>query len=296
MKKVRLYEMDGDENLEAKVKEELKILRKLENKGYTISEIDEFVQGMLKEGSNRAQIYTVGKSHVKIGVFGDPHIGHKEYKRGLMKHFTKTCDIEEVDMVACTGDIFDGWYQNRPSSIFEQNAHGFDQQMELAVKELSQIKQPFYFITGNHSYNTFVRGAGVEAGPYLQDKLNAEGCEAHYLGNADGEIRLRTGTRIKLMHPDGGTAYALSYRGQKIVESFSGGEKPNILLIGHFHKAEYMFYRNVHVYQTATMCGQTKFMKGKGIPAHTGFWILDIFSNRRGQIDKIIQQFYPAYK
>ena len=58
-------------------------------------------------------------------------------------------------------------------------------------------------------------------------------------------VKSRTGAIIKimLMHPGGGTAYALSYRAQKIVQALPGGQKPDILAIGHYHKAEFIIER-----------------------------------------------------
>jgi predicted phosphodiesterase len=180
--------------------------------------------------------------------------------------------------------------------LFEQNAIGYDEQKKMAIEELKQIKQPFYFITGNHEYNTYVRNAGVELGKELEKGLQAEGRTAHYLGNAHGIVKLKNGSKIQLLHPDGGTAYAISYKPQKIVESMESGHKPNILLVGHFHKAEYLFYRNVHIFQAATLESQTKFMQGRQIPAHKGFWIIDVYGKRGGQVDTIQPKFYPAYE
>jgi hypothetical protein len=48
----------------------------------------------------------------------------------------------------------------------------------------------------------------------------------------------------------------------------------------------------VDTLQTGTLCGQTKFMRGKGIPAHKGFWVIDLYSNKNGSIAKIIPEFY----
>jgi len=276
--------------------QEQQIVKELAKNNFSPQQLKEFIQGLSKQKSSQSEEYFIGKNYVKIGVSGDYHFGNINVDYKLIEHYIKTTKKEKVDLHLNLGDIFDGWYQNRPSSIFEQDAIGFDRQMDLAAKWLSKLDAPLYFITGNHSYNTFVRGAGIEAGPYLEDKLKLAGNEAHYLGNAEGDIQIGKGCTIKLMHPDGGTAYALSYKPQKIIESLESGLKPNILLIGHFHKMEQLFYRNVHAFQTGTMMGQTKFMRGKQIPAHKGFYILDVFSNDKGQVDKIVTQLYPSYK
>ena len=79
---------------------------------------------------------------------------------------------------------------------------------------------------------------------------------------------------LRLYHPGGGTAYAISYHSQKYVESLSGGEKPHILGIGHYHKVEQLFYRNIHVFQVGTFEAQTPFMRRKRLAAMLGGWIL----------------------
>jgi len=79
---------------------------------------------------------------------------------------------------------------------------------------------------------------------------------------------------LRLSHPGGGTAYALSYKPQKYAESLSGGEKPHIVGIGHYHKVEQLFYRNIHIFQVGCWEGQTPFMRRKNLAAMLGGWIL----------------------
>ena len=73
-----------------------------------------------------------------------------------------------------------------------------------------------------------------------------------------------------VMHPGGGSAYATSYRPQKIVESFEGGEKPAVLLLGHYHKLSVNLVRNVWALQIGCTQDQTVFMRKKNIDAHIG--------------------------
>ena len=91
-------------------------------------------------------------------------------------------------------------------------------------------------------------------------------------------------------------SYALSYKTQKIIEAMSGGEKPNILVVGHYHKMEQLFYRNVHAIQAATLCAQTRWMRGKGIAAAVGGWIVELRVDDEGSITRITSTFFPFYK
>jgi len=272
------------------------ILKEIKKSGMNDQEIIDFIKALQKQKPIKIDDYSLGNNKFKFLYITDSHIGNIHYDSKLNTFASKIATKEKVDAIIHTGDVVDGWYQNRPSSIFEQNAIGFDQQLKMAVDELKKFKQPLYFITGNHENNTFMRNTGAELGYVLEDKLVALGKKAKFLGNAHGVITLNNGTKIQLIHPDGGSSYALSYKSQKIIESLEGGTKPNILLIGHFHKAEYIYYRNIHCYQGGTLCSQTEFMKNKGLSAHKGFWIIDVSGKANGEVDVIGSKFYPAYK
>ena len=117
-----------------------------------------------------------------------------------------------------------------------------------------------------------------------------------YLGQLSAVIDLTPNCTLELRHPIDGTAYALSYKLQKMVEAMSGGEKPNILACGHYHKSEYFFYRNVHIFQTSSFQAQTPWMKGKGIATSIGGWIVEINVDNEGTITRIKQEYIPFYK
>ena len=85
-----------------------------------------------------------------------------------------------------------------------------------------------------------------------------------------------------------------SYKLQKLIESFTGGEKPSIVHSGHYHKAMYAFIRNVHGFESGTLCDQSQFMRGKKIPAHMGYWVVDLWHNKEG-VQRIAPEFVPHY-
>lgn len=282
---------------EFKSSEEYKLVKKLKKENLDYNAVMNLVKASKRHNPNNSSYYNIPSDYSRLLVFGDTHIGNKAYDPKIMNTMAKVAKEDNVDYILCTGDIADGWYQNRPASIFEQDAIGFENQLEKAVKEFGKLGdsgKPIIYITGNHEYNTFVRGAGAEFGDIFKLRLDKEGIKNEYLGNAEGDIRLGDKTKIKLLHPDGGSSYAISYKSQKIIESLQGsdGKLPDMALIGHFHKSEYIPYMGVQTFQTGTLCGQTKFMRGKGIPAHKGFWVLDVHSNKNGSISKIKPEFY----
>jgi len=89
---------------------------------------------------------------------------------------------------------------------------------------------------------------------------------------------------------------ATSYKLQKLIESLESGKKPQVLLSGHYHKALYMFCRGVHGFECGTICNQTGWMRGKKIPAHKGFGIIDINIAKEGGVESLIHEFYPSYR
>jgi hypothetical protein len=135
------------------------------------------------------------------------------------------------------------------------------------------------FITGNHD-NSFKKLVGMVVG----DELDAAREDLKFIGQDVGDVDLMThGSnekpgqkfRVRLLHPGGGTAYAVSYHAQKIVESMPGGQKPDLIAIGHYHKAMFMpQYRNVACVLAGTFESQTPFMLQHSIAAHVGGWII----------------------
>ena len=116
----------------------------------------------------------------------------------------------------------------------------------------------------------------------------------HFIGHDEGDISLNGLATIKLWHGEDGNSYSLSYRVQKIIEAFHGGEKPSVLLCGHTHKYVKLFERNIHAISVGTLERQTSWMRGKRIAAHVGFCIIDLWVNKNG-VAKISETFYTFY-
>jgi predicted phosphodiesterase len=226
--------------------------------------------------------------HIKIGLMSDTHIG-SNYEdiptlRDLFKRFRK----ESIDALYVSGDITEG-YNMRPGHSFECNLHGADAQIDGVVKSFPR-GVPIYFITGDHDYSHFKR-QGIDVGKHIEKERD----DMTYLGPFDATINLSKNTNLMMTHPSKGTAYALSYHPQKMAEAFSGGEKPNILSIGHYHKIEQLFYRNIHIFQAGCIQNQTGWMKRMNLAAHKGGWVLDVYMKKDGTIDRLDSKLFPYY-
>ena len=143
-----------------------------------------------------------------------------------------------------------------------------------------------YFTGNSWYYNKADHGiiVGKELELRVKDYKN--------LGQDEGWIDITPKVNIMLFHGNDGTSYADSYKLQKLIESFDENEKPSILHSGHYHKSLYLYRRGVHGFESATLCEQSKFMRGKKIPAHMGFGIVDVVYNTNG-IVSLDHKFFP---
>ena len=231
-----------------------------------------------------------GGQHMRIGLLSDTHVGSKYFKQGILDDVYKRFKAEKVDAVYHSGDITEG-YNRRKGHSFECNLHGFDEQLKGVVEGFPDIGVRTYFITGDHD-SWHYENAGGDIGQAIGRQRKDMG----YLGAFSKTVDFTDKANIMLMHPATGTAYAISYKPQKIVEALAGGEKPSILSIGHFHKIEYLFYRNVHILQAGCIESQTPWMKRMNISAHVGAWILDIHTKKgTGEVDKLDMKLIPYY-
>jgi hypothetical protein len=99
-----------------------------------------------------------------------------------------------------------------------------------------------------------------------------------------------------MQHPGGGSSYALSYKGQKMIDAIKGGEKPHIYAHGHFHKAFYMYYRNIHFFSVPGLQGYTSFMRSLGLGNDVGAWIIEAKVDKQGNVISLKPELIPVYE
>lgn len=208
-----------------------------------------------------------------FGFIGDTHLGSKYERLDVLNDLYDLFELEGVDRVFHQGNWVEGECRLNAHDI---KIHGLDGQLDYFIANYPQKDFNTYAVTGDDHEGWWAHSLGIDIGRNLESLMRrSERKDWHNLGYMESFVPLinkNSGKRASLlsMHPGGGTAYALSYRPQKIVESFSGGEKPHVLLIGHYHKLSYNLIRNVHVLQTGCTQDQTPFMRKRGIDAHVG--------------------------
>lgn len=238
---------------------------------------------------NNIHSHYYGTKHARLGIIADTHIGHSMFREDIHEAAKKKFKQKKVDAVYHAGDVIEGM-SNREGHIYELAIPGVTPQLEYAAKIMDDFDKPVYFVCGNHDrWAEKKANQGVNPGKYLEKLSN----NSEYLGDMVAHVNLADNVRMALTH-EGSASYALSYSSQKRINAIEPGKKPDVRVNGHIHKAMYMFYRNIHNVEAGTLCGQTEFMAMKGSPAHTAFWILDIYWNKKG-INEFKPTVYPFY-
>lgn len=273
-----------------------RILDEIKKQKLSEEELEHVLKGLknINPRAYRKAKIEFSDKRVKYGVISDAHIGHICYRPDIMDHAAENFKREGIEFIVNPGDTIEGM-SGRDGHIYELTNIGASSQMDYFASEMKKLgKWPVYSIENEKSHSGWFKAKG-NMGLDIGQELARRAPNYKFLGYDEQDLVLSNGLKIRLRHPGDGTAYAVSYKMQKYIESIGGGDKPNIVHDGHYHKALYMFYRNVHGFESGTLANQTPFMKSKNTPAHVGYWIVDVSVDKRGGVEQISPKFVPFY-
>lgn len=215
-----------------------------------------------------------------FGIASDQHLcsryAREDVLNDLYYHFAKA----GVDRVLNAGNWIDG---EDDKNRFDLSVHGFEPQIDYLVQHYPQRPGlTTMAIWGEDHEGWYSRREAIDVGRFAERRMRDAGrTDWIDLGFVEAKIDLvnaNTGIRapLVLMHPGGGSSYAYSYRPQKIVESMSGGEKPAVLIIGHYHKLDCRPIRNVWTIQAGCQQDQSVFMRKKSLDAQVGGMLVQL--------------------
>lgn len=207
-----------------------------------------------------------------IGACGDQHIGSKYHREDVNHDLYSRYARAKVQAVFNTGNWIDG---EASFNRYDILAHGLDAQAKLMAEIFPKYDFPTYAVAGDDHEGWYEQREGIDVGGYAEGIMRSAGHNWTNLGYMEAHVKLvnkNTGKSciMAVVHPGGGSSYAISYRPQKIIESYEGGEKPAVALYGHYHKMDAGIVRNVWFAQTGTSQDQTPFMRKKSLEAHVG--------------------------
>ncbi len=232
-------------------------------------------------------ILPFAKKHVRFGVVTDTHMTSMFFNKKCLDHLYHVFKEEGAKFVLHAGDITDGEKMHRGQE-YHLRCLGADRAVDLVVNEYPDNGLKTHFVIGNHDY-AFYKQSGVDIGHLIDAKRK----DMNYVGKFEKEmgfeadIDIGKKTMLRLLHPGKGSAKGLSYQPQNIVETLESENKPKILLVGHYHKMDYLFTRNVHAFQAGTTQDQSEWMRTKSIQAHMGGFLLDVYMKEDGTIDRL---------
>jgi hypothetical protein len=214
----------------------------------------------------------------RFAAFGDLHAASKYCRWDVRDDLTN--QAEEFGATA----IFDAgnWADGEASfNRYDLEAVGMDAQLQILAKNYPKTKIPTYAVTGADHEGWWIRREGVDVGRYCESVMRDAGHAWTNLGYIEADVTLvnaNSGERatLRVMHAGGGSAYAISYKPQKILESLEGGEKPSVVLIGHYHKLDAGIVRGTWYGQVGCQQDQTPFMRQRSLEAHVGGILLEM--------------------
>lgn len=226
-----------------------------------------------------------------IGLCSDTHLCDVGERVDFLEDFYHKCEDAGVQEMFHAGDIVDGQgvYRGQENHL---KAWGAKAQAEYAIKNYPKSdKFKTHFITGNHDLSTFNK-AGVDVG----ELIAAARPDMIYLGQYSRDVDLGNGCTLRVIHPDGGGAYAKSYKAQVYIRNLQGGTKPNIIEMGHWHDSVYLIDRNIHTFMAGCFMEQSDYMARKGLHANMGGWIVKLEIGDRGSVRRIQPEWVAYYK
>lgn len=280
-------------------------IAQLKDEHYNVLETDGHVSlsGDIKPG-NKEPLIVHNMSAYRgefrsFGACGDNHMGSNHERLDVLNALYDIYAERGVTEVFNTGNWIEGEFRLNKHDI---KIKGMQNQVDYFIDKYPQRPGIVtYFVAGDDHEGWYQQRECFDIGEYAEDRAKRAGRDdLRYLGYVEADIKLTvpngSSCLMKIMHPGGGSAYALSYASQKLVESFQGGEKPSILLYGHYHKFDYNYAREVHCIGTGCTVDQSIFMRKCKIQAHVGGTIVRVRQDPDdGHVNECNVSFLPFY-
>lgn len=237
----------------------------------------------------------LGRDHYRIGVVSDTHGGSKYEQLTALRSFYRYADEREVDLFIHAGDLTQGPDRMHRDQYLGVHAHGSDQQVDYvaATYPRSERGALTYVITGNHD-DSFLN----EGGTNVVRQVTAKREDFVYVGQ-DAAYLTIGGLRAYVTHPDGGGAYAKTYKLQKLAAVMPVEKDVRLLLVGHYHSYAATLERGTYALQLPCFQSQYSWLARKFLHPDIGGVILDLWLDDAGRPARIAHElvtYAPRYE
>ena len=127
----------------------------------------------------------------------------------------------------------------------------------------------------SHQYTGYANiGATIDK---LRDDMN-------YLGSDFAKVWLTPKVDMNLIHPGDGSAYSYSLKAQQRIDKAFGMQKSKILVLGHYHKFDFLYYKDTYGITMPSFQGMTSFFQARNIMSEIGGVFLTVNVNKLGEL------------
>jgi len=216
-----------------------------------------------------------------MGIVSDMHFGSKHAKPEALAEFYNICYNEYgITTFLNAGDWCDGNGRVYKGQAYQLRDFGFDAQLGRLAEEYPCIPGCItYGIEGNHDQSWFIAD-----GIHMMKRVQIERPDLVWMGDYHASLLIND-TRVYMIHPAGGQPYALSYRGQRLLESIEADLVPDMFLIGHLHSFVNFRMRGTEVFQLLSFMGHNDLSRRKGWENQVGGLIVNMKAFANGVLD-----------
>lgn len=272
-------------------------LHRLGRDGYRVAEeAERVVLRRLPPPTENVHRALFAGDRIRFAVISDTHLGSKRERLEELHWAYDTLVDEGITDVYHPGDLVCG-SGIFPGQINEIHKHTYEDQVAYAVENYP--RRPGIttrLIAGNHDLEGLFGRMG--ANPVVAFCNQRDDCV--HDGDYQATYELEQGTRISVLHPKGGMGYAADYKVRKLAEGYESGTKPNVLLIGHFHRRGQFEARGIQCVLAGCFEGGGSFGARLGMsdPA-VGFHIVEMTVGDDGSVVRFNAEwlrFWPGRK
>jgi len=235
-----------------------------------------FLQKMMEQGkdisiTNNAVLFNSGDEFsvlqleseddgfIEYAQISDTHLCSKYQQITALHMFYDEVAKRGIKYVFHGGDATDGFkvYPLHTPEIFLQTLD--DQEDYFVEKYPKREGVTTVMILGNHP-ESYLKLSGTD---FLK-KATRRREDIIYIGRHSGIVE-RNGFKFYLHHGDG-NAYAESYKLQKLAETFTGADTPDVIIQGHYHTEISIMIRGIYCAHPASFQGRTPYAARKAFP------------------------------
>ncbi len=233
----------------------------------------------------------VQKGKVRLGVVGDTQLNSIGCRLDYLHTLYHCFKEEAAAAVLHPGDFTDG-HRRYEGHVSDVRYHGYDDIVNFITEEYPTHGISTYFIGGNND-RTYLTSLKRD----ICADISATRSDLKYLGMNHARLRFHD-VIIELNHPRNLNrgAYTISYPLQKLIESYKGGWKPNVLLVGGYHSFYYMNRRGIKSFLVGSTADPTATMMTKRHSSDCGGLILEISFDKKGGLDDLQWDIIPFYR